>query len=257
MPPVQVRPVKEKIRIEDLRKSFADKAVLAGVDLSVYEGEVLCVIGRSGSGKSVILKHLIGLLAPDSGTIRIDGVEFTGASEIERHALLSKIGVLFQGGALFDSMNIFDNVAFGLRRRNAAEEEVARVVPEMLSLVGLRGIDERMPSEISGGMQKRVALARAAALKPAIMLYDEPTTGVDPITAGAVDRLILTMRDTLGVTSVVVTHDMKSAWRIADRVAMLLDGRIAFTGTVEELKAAEDPFIRQFIEGRANGPRVA
>ncbi len=257
MPPAQVRPVKEKIKIEDLRKSFAGKTVLAGIDLSVYEGEVLCVIGRSGSGKSVILKHLIGLLAPDSGAIHIDGVEFTGASEHDRHTVLSKIGVLFQGGALFDSLNIYDNVAFGLRRRGVAEEEVAHTVAEMLSLVGLRGIDERMPSEISGGMQKRVALARAVALKPAIMLYDEPTTGVDPITAGAVDRLILKMRDTLGVTSAVVTHDMKSAWRIADRVAMLLDGRIVFTGTVDELRAAEDPFIRQFIEGRANGSRVA
>ncbi len=257
MLPAQGRLVKEKVRIEDLNKSFADKTVLAGIDLSVYEGEVLCVIGRSGSGKSVILKHLIGLLAPDSGTIHIDGVEFTGASEHDRHTVLSKIGVLFQGAALFDSMNIFDNVAFGLRRRGTPEEEISHIVPGTLSLVGLRGIDERMPSEISGGMQKRVGLARAAALKPEIMLYDEPTTGVDPITAGAVDRLILTMRDTLGVTSVVVTHDMKSAWRIADRVAMLLDGRIAFTGTVDELRATEDPFIRQFIEGRANGPRVA
>jgi phospholipid/cholesterol/gamma-HCH transport system ATP-binding protein len=154
-------------------------------------------------------------------------------------------------------MNVFDNVAFGLRRRNAPEEDVARTVTETLSLVGLRGIDEHRPSEISGGMQKRVALARAAALKPEIMLYDEPTTGADPITAGAVDRLILKMRDSLGVTSVVVTHDMKSAWRIADRVAMLLDGRMAFIGTVEELGASDDPFIRQFIEGRADGPRVA
>ncbi|HSV97119.1 MAG TPA: ABC transporter ATP-binding protein [Spirochaetota bacterium] len=248
--------MREKIQIEDLRKSFADKVVLAGVDLSVREGEVLCVIGRSGSGKSVILKHLIGLLAPDSGTIHIDGLEFTGANERERHAALAKIGVLFQWAALFDSMNIFDNVAFGLRRRGIPEDEISRTVPEMLSLVGLRGINERMPSEISGGMQKRVGLARAVALKPQIVLYDEPTTGVDPITAGAVDRLILKMRDTLGVTSVVVTHDMKSAWHIADRIAMLLDGRIAFLGTVDELRAAEDPFITQFIEGRANGPRV-
>ena len=249
--------MKEKINIENLRKSFPGKQVLNGVDLSVYEGEVLCVIGRSGSGKSVILKHLIGILAPDSGLIHIDGIEFTGASELERHALLSKIGVLFQGGALFDSMNVFDNVAFGLRRRNAPEEDVARTVTETLSLVGLRGIDEHRTSEISGGMQKRVALARAVALKPEIMLYDEPTTGADPITAGAVDRLILKMRDSLGVTSVVVTHDMKSAWRIADRVAMLLDGRMAVAGTVEELGASDDPFIRQFIEGRADGPRVA
>ncbi len=257
MSSVQVRPVKVTIQIEDLRKSFAGKTVLAGVDLGVYEGEVLCVIGRSGSGKSVILKHLIGLLVPDAGTIHIDGVEFTGADERERRAALTKIGVLFQGAALFDSMNIFDNVAFGLRRRGTPEDETSRIVGEMLELVGLRGIDERMPSEISGGMQKRVGLARAVAMKPEIILYDEPTTGVDPITAGAVNRLILKMRDTLGVTSVVVTHDMESAWHIADRVAMLLDGRIAFAGTPDELKASEDPFIRQFIEGRADGPRVA
>ncbi len=246
--------MKEKIKIDGLRKSFNGKQVLDGVDLTIYEGEILCIIGKSGSGKSVILKHLIGLLSPDSGGIYVDGVIFTGADEKTRIAIQMKYGVLFQGAALFDSMNVFDNVAFGIRRRGTSEEEAARIVPAMLERVGLRGIEEKMPSEISGGMQKRVGLARAIAMNPEIMLYDEPTTGVDPITAGSVDRLIVKMRETIGVTSVVVTHDIESAYRIADRIAMLLDGRIIFTGTPEELRSTVNPYIRQFIEGRADGP---
>lgn len=246
--------MKEKIKIECLKKSFIDKTVLDGVDLSIPEGGIICVIGKSGSGKSVILKHLIGILNPDSGDIYVDGTKFTDAPEVTRRKIQEKYGVLFQGAALFDSMNIFDNVAFGIRRRGVTEEEAAKIVPEMLALVGLKNIEDKMPSEISGGMQKRVGLARAIAIKPEIMLYDEPTTGVDPITAGAVDRLIIKMRDTLGVTSIVVTHDMKSAYRIADKIAMLLDGKIIFYGTPDELKKTEDIYVRQFIEGRADGP---
>ena len=244
----------EKIKIENLHKSFGPKTVLDGVNLSVYGGEILCVIGKSGTGKSVILKNLVGILTPDSGTITVDGTEFTGADEKTRFSIQKKYGVLFQGAALFDSMNIYDNVAFGLRRKNISEDEIARLVPEMLAHVGLKDIGEKRPSELSGGMQKRVGLARSIAIRPEIMLYDEPTTGVDPITAGAVDRLILKMRDTFGITSIVVTHDMNSAYRIADRVAMLFDGKISFTGTPEELQNTDDPAIRQFIEGRANGP---
>jgi phospholipid/cholesterol/gamma-HCH transport system ATP-binding protein len=244
----------EIILIEDLRKSFGPKTVLAGVTLGVRRGEILCVIGKSGTGKSVILKTLIGIIAPDSGRIVVDGVDFTSADEMTRIGLRQKFGVLFQGAALFDSMDIYDNVAFGLRRAKMGEDEIARMVPEMLLHVGLRGVERRRPSELSGGMQKRVGLARSIALRPEIMLYDEPTTGVDPITGGAVDRLIVKMRDTFGITSIVVTHDMNSVYRIADRVAMLLDGVIAFTGTPAELRECEDASIRQFIEGRAHGP---
>lgn len=246
--------MREKIIITSLTKSFGTLKVLTGVNLAVREGEILCVIGKSGSGKSVILKHLIGLLQPDSGDIFVDGHKFIGADEATRIEIQSMYGVLFQGAALFDSMNIYDNVAFGLRRKRISEEEIRRIVPEMLAHVGLRDIEGKRPSEISGGMQKRVGLARAIAMQPAIMLYDEPTTGVDPITAGAVDRLIRKMRETFGMTSVVVTHDMNSAYRTADRIAMLLDGTIAFIGTPEELRCTENPYIRQFIEGRADGP---
>lgn len=246
--------MKEKIKIKDLCKSFGPKTVLQGVDLTVFEGEVLCVIGKSGTGKSVILKNLVGILIPDRGTITVDSTDFTSADEKTRFSIQKKYGVLFQGAALFDSMNIYDNIAFGLRRKKITEEEIAKIVPEMLAHVGLKDIEEKRPSELSGGMQKRVGLARSIAIRPEIMLYDEPTTGVDPITAGAVDRLILKMRDTFGITSIVVTHDMKSAYRIADRVAMLFDGKISFSGTPEELQNTEDPAIRQFIEGRANGP---
>ncbi len=250
--------MKEKIRIENLHKSFADKIVLDGIDLAVRENEILCIIGKSGSGKSVILKHLIGLLSPDSGAIYVDNIQFTGASEPTRIGIQSQIGVLFQGAALFDSMNIYDNVAFGIRRRGAAEDDVRATVTAMLAHVGLSHVEDKMPSELSGGMQKRVGLARAIAMKPRIMLYDEPTTGVDPITAGAVDRLIQKMRDTLGITSIVVTHDMRSAYHIADRIAMLLHGKIIFLGSPDEIRATDDPRIRQFIEGRAHGPiRVA
>jgi phospholipid/cholesterol/gamma-HCH transport system ATP-binding protein len=247
-------PVKEKIRIVGLKKSFAGKVVLDGVNLSVLEGEILCVIGKSGSGKSVILKHLIGILRPDEGSIFVDGGDFTAAGEMERFSMQRKYGVLFQGAALFDSMNIFDNVAFGMRRKGMAEDEIAKAVPEYLALTGLRGVEERMPSELSGGMQKRVGLARSLAVKPEIMLYDEPTTGVDPITGGAVDRLIKGTRDALGITSVVVTHDMNSVARVADRVAMLLDGVIVFDGTPAGLREAEDARIQQFVQGRADGP---
>ncbi len=244
----------EKIRIESLRKSFGAKHVLRGVDLSVFEGEILCVIGKSGTGKSVILKHLIGLLSPDSGEIYVDGTSFTAASSDEKARLRSQYGYLFQGAALFDSMNIYDNVAFGMRRKSYTEEEIEETVPRMLAHVGLRGVESKRPSELSGGMQKRIGLARAIAVQPRIMLYDEPTTGVDPITAGAIDRLIQKMRESFQMTSVVVTHDMPSAYRIADRIAMLFDGQIIFSGTPNELRQTDNALIRQFIEGRADGP---
>ncbi len=246
--------MKENIQIIDLYKSFGDLHVLKGVNLTVYEGEILCVVGKSGTGKSVVLKHLIGMLSADSGDIIVDGISYNKASPEEMSRVFSQIGILFQGAALFDSMNIFDNVAFGMRRRGYSEEDIARRVPELLTQVGLKDVEEKSPSELSGGMQKRVGLARSIAIEPDIMLYDEPTTGVDPITGGAVDRLIVKMRKDLNITSIVVTHDVKSAIRIADRVAMLYDGNIIFSGTPEDLTSSEDPYVRQFVEGRAQGP---
>lgn len=246
--------MKEKIVIQDLHKSFGPKVVLDGLDLTVYESEILCIIGISGVGKSVILKNLIGILEPDSGSIHVDGIEFTGADSETRHTILSKYGILFQSAALFDSLNIYDNVAFGLRRKHVPEEQIGKTVIEMLENVGLRGVELKRVSELSGGMQKRVGLARSIALRPEIMLYDEPTTGVDPITGGAVDRLIKKMRDTFGVTSVVVTHDMRSAYRLADRIAMLYEGKIISVGPPDSFKNTDNAHVRQFIEGRAHGP---
>ena len=243
-----------KIDIKNLRKSFGTKSVLRGVNLSVNSGEILCIIGKSGTGKSVVLKHLVGILEPDEGSIIVDEITMTKNDEKIRNSIISKFGILFQGAALFDSMSIFDNVAFGLRRRKVNEDEVKRIVEESLYKVGLSGVENKRPSELSGGMQKRAGLARAIAVRPEIMLYDEPTTGVDPITAGVVDNLIMQMRDSFNITSIVVTHDITSAYRIADRIAMLYEGEIIFIGSVEDIKNSENPYIRQFIEGTVNGP---
>ncbi|HPS86873.1 MAG TPA: ABC transporter ATP-binding protein [Spirochaetota bacterium] len=243
-----------KINIENMHKSFGEKSVLRGVNLSVEKGEILCIIGKSGSGKSVILKHLVGIIEPDKGSIAVDGITMTGNKKEIKREIISKYGILFQGAALFDSMNIFDNVAFGLRRRGLDEEEIKIIVEESLTQVGLSGAGDKRPSELSGGMQKRAGLARSIAVRPEVMLYDEPTTGVDPITAGVVDRLIIKMRDTFGMTSVVVTHDMTSAYRIADRIAMLYEGEIIFTGTDDEIRKSDNPYVKQFIEGTIHGP---
>lgn len=242
------------IVINELKKSFGEKVILNGVNLEIKKGEIFSILGKSGTGKSVVLKHLIGLLKPDSGSIYVDGVEYTGAGERARLEIQSKYGVLFQGAALFDSMNIFDNVAFGLRRMKIPEDEIQGTVFSMLLNVGLRDIEDRYPHELSGGMQKRAGLARSIAMKPEIMLYDEPTTGVDPIVAGTVNNLIAEMRKNYGITSIVVTHDIKSAYKISDRIAMLYEGKIIFTGTPDEIKATDNPYVRQFIEGRADGP---
>lgn len=246
--------MKEKIIIKNLHKSFDEKVILDGVELSALEGEVLCVIGKSGSGKSVILKHLVGILEPDDGSIMIGDVMYTGADDEIRRKVQQKIGILFQGAALFDSMNIYDNIAFGLQRTGHSKEEIKEIVPVLLAQVGLKDVEHKRPAELSGGMQKRVGLARSLAIKPQIMLYDEPTTGVDPITGGAVDRLILQMRDTYGITSIVVTHDIKSVYRIADHIAMLYNGKIIFYGTPQDLQMVDNEIMKQFIEGRASGP---
>lgn len=246
--------MREKIKITNLKKAFGEKQVLSGVDLSVFEGETLCVIGRSGSGKSVVIKHLLGLLDPDAGEILVDGEPASNVEPSVRRRITAKFGVLFQGAALFDDMPICDNIAFGLRRKGIAEEQIRSDVSAMVDALGLRGFETRMPSELSGGFQKRAALARSLVMKPEIMLYDEPTTGVDPITAAAVDAMILRMKELTGVTSVVITHDMGSAFRIADRIAMLHEGKIIFTGSASDLQNTEDPLLRQFVDGRAHGP---
>ncbi|MBN2039019.1 MAG: ABC transporter ATP-binding protein [Spirochaetes bacterium] len=246
--------MKDKIQIINLKKSFAEKVILSGVAFTVKEGEIFSIIGKSGTGKSVILKHLIGLLKPDSGEIIVDNIQYTGADEKTRIEIESKYGVLFQGAALFDSMNVFDNVAFGLRRIKTPEAEIKIVVHDMLERVGLRDVDDKFPHELSGGMQKRVGLARSIAMKPEIMLYDEPTTGVDPIVGSAVNDLIVRMRDSFGITSIMVTHDMKSAKKISDKISMLYEGRIIVSGTPDEIKNSDNPYLKQFLEGRSDGP---
>jgi phospholipid/cholesterol/gamma-HCH transport system ATP-binding protein len=242
----------ERITLRNIHKAFGDKKVLRGVDLDVYNGETLCIIGRSGSGKSVILRHLIGLLEPDEGSIHIDGEQCDHTDKNSRARFNTLFGVLFQGAALFDSMNIYDNITFGPRRKAMPEEEIRELVRPLIQKLGLAGFENKMPYELSGGLQKRVGLARALAMNPQIMLYDEPTTGVDPITASSVNAMIADNSKDSGMTSVVITHDMKSVQTIADRVAMLADGRIVFLGTPAELAATQDPMLRQFIEGTSD-----
>ena len=238
------------IRFENLHKAFGDKPVLAGLTLEVRDGETMVVIGYSGTGKSVALKHIVGLLDPDAGDVVVDG---RAVSTLDRDALTAlrrEIGYVFQFAALFDSMTVAENVALGLRRRGLADQEIAERVAEALALVDLTGAGERYPAELSGGMRKRVGIARAIALRPRYILYDEPTTGLDPVTSAVIDQLIVRTREHLGVTGVVVTHDMRSAYTVGDRIAMLYDGRIRQVGTVAEVQETADPVVRQFIEGR-------
>jgi phospholipid/cholesterol/gamma-HCH transport system ATP-binding protein len=243
------------IRIIDLHKSFGPKIVLRGVNLTIEKGETMVVIGQSGSGKSVLIKHLIGLLKPDSGEIYVDDVEITRLNDDELIQVTRRFGLLFQGAALFDSMTVAENVRFGLERYSRlSEADIRERVTESLSLVGLSGAESLMPSELSGGMKKRVGLARAIAYRPEIMLYDEPSTGIDPIRADAITDLINKLKYDLGITSVAITHDMVSSYKIADRIAMLYDGRIIEVGTPEEIRSSESPVIQQFIHGQAEGP---
>jgi|YelNatPaOPRAMG01_1025707.scaffolds.fasta_scaffold19424_3 phospholipid/cholesterol/gamma-HCH transport system ATP-binding protein len=240
------------IRVEGLQKGFNGTAVLAGVDLEIRDGETLVVIGRSGTGKSVLLKHLCGLLKPDAGRVFVDGVDIVPLRERDLPAIRKKFGVLFQGAALFDSLTVFENVAFPLReRRKFDEAEIARRVEEALTLVDLWPARDKKPAELSGGMRKRAGLARACVAQPKYLLYDEPTTGLDPVLADNINELILRMRDHYHVTGVAVTHDLASAYRIADRIAMLHAGRIRAVGTPQEIQHTADPVVRQFITGRA------
>ena len=242
------------IRYANVRKSFGDKAVLRGVDLEIGRGETVVVLGGSGSGKSVLLRHAIGLHKPDEGRIWVDGQEITELSEANLVEPRKKVGMLFQAGALFDSMNVLDNVAYALREHTDWDETRVRDrVGQVLDLVELENVQELMPSDLSGGMRKRVALARSIALEPRALLYDEPTTGLDPITSTAINKLIRNLQSRLGVTSIVVTHDIQSAFTVGDRIAFLSEGRILFDGTVEEAKGSTEPLLRRFLEGGGYG----
>ncbi len=243
------------IQIQSLTKKFNNNLVLNELSLEVKTGQTCVIIGRSGCGKSVLLKHIVGLLKPDKGRILVQGQEVASLKELALVALRLKISMVFQGGALFDSMDVSENVGFSLIEHTCLKpKEIAERVEESLSLVGLGGIGNLMPSELSGGMKKRVALARAICIHPEIILYDEPTTGVDPITADNINELIRSLHDKLKVTSLVVTHDMKSAYHIADKIAMMYKGRIISEGTPEQIQGTADPVVRQFINGFSKGP---
>lgn len=243
------------IRLNGLHKAFGKNQVLQGLDLEVVKGESRVIIGGSGSGKSVVLKHIIGILKPDRGDVQIDGIDIKTLDEKALYAVRRKFGMLFQMAALFDSMNVWENVGFALQRHtDLKQSEIRDVAIEKLKMVGLVGIENLMPSELSGGMKKRVGLARAIAHEPEILLYDEPTTGLDPIMADAINDLIVEMREKLSVTSVAITHDMSSAYKIADSISMLYQGRIIETGTAEAIRNTENPVVRQFITGSSVGP---
>jgi phospholipid/cholesterol/gamma-HCH transport system ATP-binding protein len=240
------------IVLDNVHKAFGPKKVLQGFSLEVQEGETMVIIGYSGTGKSVAIKHIVGLLQPDQGTVFVDGQEVPTLPRRDLYELRAKIGYVFQFAALFDSMNIGDNVAMGLRKRGTmSEAEIGARVAEVLDLVDLPNVEGKFPGELSGGMRKRVGLARAIALRPSYILYDEPTTGLDPVTSAVIDNLMVRMRDRLGVTSIVITHDMKSAFRVGTRIAMLYEGRVRQVGSVDEIRHSSDDVVRQFVEGRA------
>jgi phospholipid/cholesterol/gamma-HCH transport system ATP-binding protein len=242
------------LQIEHLKKHFGSQVVLDDINLAVNKGEILCIIGQSGSGKTVLFRHIIGLLFPDGGRILLDGEVISSPtvrpSDFDRHR--RRFGILFQGAALFDSMNVGENLAFPLREHtHLSEAEIKAVVGESLEKVGLKEVFKtKMPSELSGGMRSRVGLARALVMKPEIMLYDEPTSALDPIMTEKITDLIFSLREGMQMTSVVVTHDIAAAYKVADRMAMIHDGKIIFTGTPGEIRASRDPYIQQFIRGQ-------
>jgi len=243
------------IEIRNLYKAFGAKMILNNLNLTVKRGETKVVIGRSGVGKTVLLRNIVGLVHPDSGSIKVNGVEVTNLNEKDYNRLRMEIGVVFQGGALFDSMNVGNNVAFVLNEfMNLDKKTVEAKVRNSLALVGLKDVENMMPSQLSGGMRKRVSLARVLCMEPHIILYDEPTTGVDPITAAAINNLINELRDKLKVTSIVVTHDMNSAYHVADSIAMFYKGQVIADGSPQEIKNSKHPVIQQFINGVTEGP---
>ncbi len=243
------------IELINVSKNLGGKQVLDHMGLTVEEGETKVIIGRSGVGKSVTLKHIVRLLEPDEGNVRVEGRDVLALHGRELNELHMEIGLVFQGGALFDSLTVGENVGFILREHmNMAQSEIDKRVKESLALVGLYDVELYMPADLSGGMKKRVALARAICTRPKIILYDEPTTGVDPITADAINQLIDELHDKLKVTSIVVTHDMRSAYKVADRIAMLYEGKIIAEGTPDEIRYSHNPYVHQFITGAAHGP---
>lgn len=243
------------MEVKSVTKSFNDRKVLDHLDLTIERGETLVIIGRSGCGKSVLLKHFMGLIMPDDGEVIVGGTMLTALSGAQIHSLRMRFGMLFQFGALFDSMTVGENVGFALLEHTTLEPKAIEArVEESLEMVGLKGIQGLKPSELSGGMRKRVALARAICMRPEIVLYDEPTTGLDPIMADAINGLILNLQEKLKITSVAVTHDMVSAYKIANRIAMMYEGKIIQLGTPEEIRNSQNPVVRQFITGSATGP---
>ena len=239
------------IELVDVHKAFGKKRVLNSFSLNVAEGDTVSLVGFSGAGKSVTLKHIVGLLQPDSGAVRVDGLDVPALTREELYELRRKVGYVFQFAALFDSMTIAENLAMGLIKKGGfSEQEIRARISESLKLVELEGFEGRYPIELSGGQKKRAGLARAIAFRPKYLLYDEPTSGLDPVTTAVIDRLILRMRDELGVTSLVITHDMGSAYRISDRIAMLYEGRVLEQGTPDEIRASKSPIVRGFVEGK-------
>lgn len=243
------------IEIRDLRKSFKANHVLRGIDLKVEKGESRVIIGGSGCGKSLLLKCIMGLIRPDSGTIFIDQEEVTKLKDRDWNRIRKRFGMLFQGAALFDSLTVAGNVAFPLKENTSlSQKEIDEIVKDKLRLVGLKDVELLKPSELSGGMKKRVGLARALSMEPEILLYDEPTTGLDPIMSDSINNLIIEMRERLNVTSVAITHDMTSAYKIADTISMLYEGKIIFSGSPIEIRQTDDKIVKQFITGSAQGP---
>ena len=242
------------IRFTDVHKRFGPKVVLDGLTLDIPDGQTTVIIGFSGTGKSVALKHIVGLLAPDAGTVEVDGRVVHELSPDALGALRGEIGYVFQFAALFDSLSVGANIRLGLARRGLDEATIEARIAESLALVDLPGAEARFPAELSGGMRKRVGIARAIALRPRYILYDEPTTGLDPVTSAVIDGLMVRARQELGTTGVVVTHDMRSAYTVGDRIAMLYKGRIRQVGTIAEIQATDDPVVRNFIEGRPFDP---
>jgi phospholipid/cholesterol/gamma-HCH transport system ATP-binding protein len=241
------------IQLIDVHKAFGAKRILCGFSLEVREGETMVIIGYSGTGKSVAIKHIVGLLEPDAGRVLVDGLEVSALPRRELYKLRAKIGYVFQFAALFDSLTVGENVAMGLRKQGElTEREIGDRVEEALRLVDLPGTDGKFPAELSGGMRKRVGIARSIALRPKYILYDEPTTGLDPVTSAVIDQLMVRMRDELGVTGIVITHDMRSAYTVGTRMAMLYEGRVRQVGSVDEIRNSTDPIVRQFIEGKAS-----
>jgi phospholipid/cholesterol/gamma-HCH transport system ATP-binding protein len=252
--PVPANSSSPTIAVRSLKKKIGQQEILRGVDLEICTGETLALIGRSGGGKSVLLKHMIGLMEPDSGEILINGQNIIGMNERQLSAIREKVGILFQSGALFDSMTVADNIAFPLREAGERDPTVLRSkVAQMLEVMEMQGQEEKMPESLSGGMKKRVGLARAIIRQPSCVLYDEPTAGLDPVVADSINHLIRRLQTHFGITSLVVTHDMKSAFDVADRIAYLHEGRVYFLGTPSELQKSTDRLIQDFLLGRSEG----